>query len=82
MVNRGPRLELGIGDQRDRRSAGTSASPEETAAIVAALEQFMRATAPGPRSSADGPDGWRRAAILEGVEREWQGDMPDPWINT
>jgi hypothetical protein len=82
MVNRGPRLELSIGEHCGRRSAGRSASPEEAAAIVAALEQFMRATAPGPGSGADGPDGWRRAAILEGVEREWQGDMPDPWINT
>jgi hypothetical protein len=72
MVNRAPRLELAI----------SSASPEEAAAIVAALEQFMRATAPARRSSAEGPDGWRRAAILEGVEREWQGDMRDPWINT
>jgi hypothetical protein len=59
-----------------------SASAEEAAAIVAALERFMRATAPPPGSTADGPDPWRHAAILEGVEREQQGDVPDPWINT
>lgn len=59
-----------------------SASPEEAAAIVAALERFMRATAPTPAAVAEGPDPWQRAAILEGVERESQGDVPDPWINT
>ena len=59
-----------------------SASAEEAAAIVAALERFMRATAPPPAPLAEGPDGWLSAAILEGVERERQGDVPDPWINT
>ena len=59
-----------------------SASPEEAAAIVAALERFMRATAAPLIPIADGPDEWQRAAILEGVEREGPGDVPDPWINT
>ncbi len=59
-----------------------SASPEEAAAVVAALERFMRATAPAPAAAASEPDRWQRAAILEGVEREGQGDVPDPWINT
>lgn len=59
-----------------------SASPEEAAAIVAALERFMRATAPPPSSPAPVLDGWRRAAVLEGVAREPHGDLPDPWINT
>jgi hypothetical protein len=59
-----------------------SASPEEAAAIVAALERFMRATAPPPSQPASAPDGWRRAAVLEAVAREQQGDLPDPWINT
>jgi len=58
-----------------------SASPEEAAAIVAAIERFMRATAPRARP-ADVEDPWRRAAILEGVERERGHDIPDPWINT
>jgi hypothetical protein len=60
----------------------SSASPEEAAAIVAALERFMRATAPPASESAGTPDGWRRAAVLEAVSRGPQGDMPDPWINT
>jgi hypothetical protein len=60
----------------------SSASPEEAAAIVAALERFMRATALAATPLATAPDGWRRAAILEGVSREPGGDLPDPWINT
>jgi hypothetical protein len=62
---------------------GAAASPEEAAAVVAALERFMRATAPAPATApAQALDGWRRAAMLEGVEREAQGDDSDPWINT
>jgi hypothetical protein len=77
------RLNLPIADLRDRRSASTSASPEEAAAVVAALERFIRATAPGPETAAaQTPDGWQRAAMLEGVEREAQGDVSHPWINT
>jgi hypothetical protein len=59
-----------------------SPSAEEAAAIVAAIERFMRATAPAERQSVEGADAWRRAAILEGVERERADDAPDPWINT
>jgi hypothetical protein len=66
-----PRLEL----------IAPSASPEEAAAVVAALERFMRATAAPPAPAAAEPsDLWRRAAILEGVEREAQGDLGDPWL--
>jgi len=59
-----------------------TASAEETAAIVAALERFMRATVPAAPSPADEPEGWRRAALIEGVEREFRADEPHPWINT
>ena len=58
-----------------------SASPEEAAAVVAALERFMRATAPPDSRLEQGPDGWTRAAILEGLSREEQGEVRDPWIN-
>jgi hypothetical protein len=58
-----------------------SASPEEAAAIVAALERFIRDTAPGAPPEPT-PDPWHRAAILEGVSREDPGDSGDPWINT
>ncbi len=57
-------------------SSAPSATPEEAAAIVAALERFMRATAPPPAASVPAQlDGWRATAILEGVSR-------DPWTDT
>jgi hypothetical protein len=59
-----------------------SPSAEEAAAIVAAIDRFMRATAPLARESVQAVDRWRRAAILEGVEREPADDAPNPWINT
>jgi hypothetical protein len=65
-------------------SSAHGASPEETAAIVAAIERFKRATAPASPPAHGGPDPWLRAAILEGVAREGgdglRGDLPDPWI--
>jgi hypothetical protein len=72
MVNRRPQLEL----------IAPSASPAEAAAIVAALERFMRDTAPRVAPSTEHLDPWARAAMLEGVAREGLGDEPDPWINT
>ena len=79
MPNRRPQLKLPIGDRRDRRSASTNASPEEAAAIVAALERFMRDTAPllAPQAGAGlgnpNHDPWRRAALLEGANHEPEG---------
>jgi hypothetical protein len=49
---------------------------------VAALERFVRATAPGPAAPAAAPDRWLRVAILEGVRRQDEWDASDPWINT
>jgi hypothetical protein len=57
-----------------------SASPEEAAAVVAALERFVRATAPARGAHAERPDPWQRAAVLEGVEREASGDLADAWL--
>jgi len=57
-----------------------SVGSEETAAIVAALERFMRATAPPPAAPSEPADGWHRAAMLEGVSRETHGDLPHPWL--
>ena len=53
-----------------------SASPEQAAAIAAAIEQFMRDTAPAP--AADGPPTrpWLRAALLEGTGRAVAGASP------
>jgi hypothetical protein len=61
-----PRIEL----------SGSAASPEEAAAIAAAIEQFLRDTAPPP---AAGPrvSPWLRAGMLEGTRRDPAG--PSPW---
>ena len=59
-MNRRPRLEL----------RGTSASPEEAAAVIAAVERFLRDTAPPPAPAHEPPNPWFQAALLEGVERE------------
>jgi hypothetical protein len=59
-VNRRPRLEL----------RGSTASPEEAAAVIAAIEQFMRDTAPPVASEPERPSPWVQAARLEGVESE------------
>ena len=60
-----------------------SASPEEAAAVVAALERFLRATARSPAPAGEVLDRWRHAALLEGISRapdgEPQPDLPDPW---
>jgi hypothetical protein len=58
-----------------------SASPEEAAAIVAALERFIGDTAQATRPEP-ACDPWRRAAILDGVSRGDPPDLADPWINT
>ena len=59
-MNRRPKLTL----------LGHSASPEEAAAVVAAVEQFLRDTTPPAAPADDRPAGWLRAARLEAVERE------------
>jgi hypothetical protein len=53
-----------------------SATPEQAAAITAAIEQFMRATAPPAGSDDERPDPWIRAAILEGVTRDPEFTFP------
>ena len=58
-MNRRPRLEL----------HGSGASPEEAAAVMAAIEQFLRDTAPPVASEPPPPNPWVAAARLEGVER-------------
>jgi hypothetical protein len=58
VVNRRPRLEL----------RGTSATPEEAAAVMAAVEQFLRDTAPPPAAEQrESP--WIAAARREAVDR-------------
>lgn len=45
------------------------AAPEEAAAVVAALERFMRETAPRPASPVVKRNPWQEAALHEGVAR-------------
>jgi hypothetical protein len=59
-MNRRPKLEL----------RGSSATPEEAAAVMAAVEQFMRDTAPPVAPPEPEPSPWARAALLEGVDRD------------
>jgi hypothetical protein len=59
-MNRRARLEL----------RGSSASPEEAAAVIAAIEQFLRDTAPPVAPPEPEPSGWLRAARREAVQRE------------
>lgn len=72
MPNRRPELEL----------IAPAASSEEAAAIAAALEAFLHDTSPSARESAEGLAGWARVAMIEGVRREVDADVPHPWINT
>jgi hypothetical protein len=66
-VNRRPQLTI----------VAPSASPEEAAAVVAALERFMRDTAPVAVEPPAAIDRWTRTALLEGVRRE--DDVPAAW---
>ena len=59
-----------------------AASPEEAAAIVGALERFLRDTAPEQSGEEIASvDPWQRAALLEGVRREPTAALREPWIN-
>jgi hypothetical protein len=62
-------------------SPSSSATPEEAAAIVAAIERFVRASASSHRQFPPAPaDGWRATAMLEGVSREPSAVVAHPWL--
>jgi hypothetical protein len=65
-VNRRARLSL----------HGSAATPEEAAAVTAAVEQFLRDTAPPPAPPAAPESAWLRAARAEGVDRD---PGREPW---
>lgn len=65
-MNRRPQLQI----------VAPGASPEEAAAVVAALEQFMRDTAPPPAPAAPRRDPWVRAARLESAGYAAEGLAP------
>jgi hypothetical protein len=66
-VNRRPHLTL----------VAPTASPEEAAAVVAALERFMRETAPRPAPPEPARNPWQQAALQEGVARH--PELLPPW---
>lgn len=68
-MNRRPRLRI---------VAPAAASDEEAAALVAALEQFMRDAAPVPDSAPVArQSAWARAALLEATGHA--ADEPVAW---
>lgn len=54
----------------------SGATPEEAAAIAAAIERFLRDTAP-PAAARAGPGGWTRSALL-GASGLGAADL-SPW---
>ena len=68
MPNRRPQLQLAYSQ---------AATPAEAAAVMAAVEQFLRDTAPPPAPRHAPVNPWLRTALLEGVGRE--PDAPSPW---
>jgi hypothetical protein len=66
-VNRRPDLVL----------LGHSASPEEAAAVIAAVEQFLRDSVPPTAPAPPRRSAWARQALLEGVGLG--ADAATPW---
>jgi hypothetical protein len=54
-----------------------TASPEEAAAIAAAIEQFLRDTAPPPAPESTGMSPWLRAGLMEGIGLPAEST---PWV--
>jgi hypothetical protein len=54
-----------------------AASPEEAAAISAAIEQFLRDTAPPPLPSGPKMSPWLRTGLFENAGLDPSG--PEPW---
>jgi hypothetical protein len=66
-MNRRPQLSI----------VAPAASPEEAAAVVAALERYMRDTAPRPApASVVGQSPWARAGLLEATGHAAGEHMP------
>ena len=66
-MNRRPKLTI----------VAPGATDEEAAAVVAALERFMRATAPRSAPQQEQRNPWQQAALREGVAR--QTELLPPW---
>jgi hypothetical protein len=76
-----PHIELSGGGAAWREGAGSAGagamvSEEEAAAIAAAIEQFMRDTAPAPATAERTQSPWLRAGLLEGTGHSPAARMP------
>jgi hypothetical protein len=68
VVNRRPKLTI----------VAPNAAPEEAAAVVAALERFMRETAPAPAPPSPARSRWQQTALEEGIARQPTESLP--WL--
>jgi hypothetical protein len=68
MPNRRPQLQMAV---------SSAATPAEAAAVIAAVEQFLRETTPVAVVQELPQDPWLRAALLEQTGREPDG--PSEW---
>ena len=59
------------------RIQSSAASPDEAAAIAAALERFLADTAPAPEPAV-AESRWQRAALIEGVTARRRQFPPEP----
>jgi hypothetical protein len=66
MVNR--RAELSI--------VAPGVAPEEAAAVIAAVQRFIRDTAPPPAPAVPRRNPWQRAALHESVDRAPREPLP------
>ncbi|MGI8438617.1 MAG: hypothetical protein ACR2NV_00185 [Thermoleophilaceae bacterium] len=57
----------------------SAASPEEAAAIAAAIEGFLRDTAPAPEAAGEPVSPWLRAGLFENAGLDPAG--PGPWAD-
>ena len=67
-MNRRPQLSI----------VAPGASAEEAAAVIAAVQQFLRDRAPVVASAPPEPSPWLTASLHEGVAR--QPGLSPPWI--
>jgi hypothetical protein len=62
-----PRIEM----------AASTATPEEAAAVIAALERFLAETTPVP-AAEETQSRWQRAGLIEGVTARRAALPPEP----
>jgi hypothetical protein len=71
------------GQRRQRRPrielSTPAASPQEAAAIAAAIERFIAETAPAAEPGGRAASRWQRAALLDGVGAK--AELESPWGN-